>query len=157
MAEKEKKDVEEKKKRRRIKGDAFWKIQGFQKRILKAQEELNEWEISKAEELGLYPDQINWATGAIFDDKAEIRDGKVVNAQVISRLPHEVLRAHKEQGKVFKELSEEMDAFRNNLARKMKVWPDMIDISTGIVADNSWDEIDPDTITEEPEEVVTEE
>lgn len=155
MAEKEK-QVEEK-KRRRIKGDAFWKIQSFQKRILKAQEELNDWQIAKAEELGLYPDQINWATGAVFDDKAEIKDGKVINAKVIERLPFDVLRTHKEQREVFKKLSDEMDTFRNDLARKMKVWPDMIDISTGIVSDNAWEEIDPDAIEDELEEEVTEE
>ena len=99
--------VKKEKKKRRIKGDAFWKLKGFEKKIRKIQEELSEWESKKAEEMKLYPDQINWATGAVFDPLVEIREGQVKNAQVISRLPFDAINEHKEKMKKVKELDNE--------------------------------------------------
>lgn len=145
----EKKKME--KKKRRIKGDAFWKLQGFQKRIREFSEEMSEWEMKTAEENELYTDQINWVTGAIFDPNAEIKDSRVINAKVIGRLPHEIIREHKTMTEKLKKIDTDMVAFRNKLCEQLKVWPDMIDLQTGIVEDDKWDGIDPETETEDEE------
>lgn len=150
MAEKKEK-VE---KKRRIKGDAFWKLKGFQKRIKNLQEELTEWELKKAEELELYPDQINWMSGAIYKDGAEIQNGRVVNAEIISRLPYDVLNEHRAIVNKSKSIDKDMTEFQEKIARQLKVWPDMIDLKTGIIADNDYEGFDPD---EEPEEIIEEE
>jgi len=151
----DKKD-EKKKKKRRIKGDAFWKLKGFEKKIQKVREELSEWELNKSEELKLYPDQINWATGAIFDPKAEIQDGRVVNAQVIERLAFDVLREHMSITEKLKKIDDEMVEYRDKLSAQLSVWPDMINLSTGIIADDNYEAVDPEKVDEpkdEPEPV----
>jgi hypothetical protein len=155
MAEKEKKEKVEKK--RRIQGDAFWKLKSFEKRIKDLQEELTEWELSEAEELDLYPDQINWMNGAIYKDGAEIRDGRVINAETIARLPHDVLSEHKKIIDKSKQIDKDMTEFQNNLSRQMNIWPDMIDLKTGIIADNNYDGFDPDTEDEVTCEEIEEE
>jgi len=136
------------KKKRRIRGDAFWKLKSFEKKIRKWQEELSEWEEKKCEELGLYPDQINWVTGVIVDPKAEIKDGVVVNGHIIDRLPHEVLREHKAKANDLKKIDKEMVDFRDKLCKQLNVWPDMIDLQSGVISDDDYEGVDPD---EEPE------
>jgi len=140
-------------KKRRIKGDAFWKLKGFENKIKDLQEEITEWELKKAEELKLYPDQINWATGAIFDVHTEVENGRVVHGKAIDRLSFEVLNEHKSILDKAKQIDKDMDAFKNKLARQMKIWPDMIDMKTGIIADDLYDGFDPDDESEIEEEI----
>lgn len=145
-------------KKRRIKGDAFWKLKGFEKKIRNWQEELSEWEEKKCEELGLYPDQINWVTGVILDPKSEVKDGKVVNGCIIDRLPHEVLREHKAKASDLKKIDKEMVDFRDKLCKQLNVWPDMIDLQSGIISDDDYEGVDLDEeIETEPVEEMEQE
>lgn len=137
-------DKNEEKKKKRIKGKAFWKLKDFEKKIRDFQEELSEWEINKAEELELYPDQINWNTGAIFDPNAEIKNNQVLNGLVIGRLEHKTLREHKNIIDKVKLIDKEMIEFRDKLANKLEVWPDMIDLKTGVIENDVYESIDPD-------------
>lgn len=149
---------EEKKKKRRIKGDAFWKLKGFEKRVKKFQENLDEWRNEKAEELELYPDLINWATGAIFNDGADIVEGKVMNAKVVGRLDYSVLKEYRKQLEEIKKIDNDMSEFRDSLAKHLDIWPDMIDLKTGVIKDeDDYDGFDPDSDEEEKEEIVKEE
>lgn len=140
----EKKEMEKEKRKRRVMGDAFWKLKSFEKRLRKFQENLNEWETKKAEELGLYMDQINWSTGAVFDPLAEIQEGRVINARVISRLGFDVLREHREQMEEVKQLNKEMVDYRDDLSKHLHIWPDMIDLKNGVISDESYEGINPD-------------
>lgn len=146
MAEKEKK-----KRKRRIKGDAFWKLKSFAKKSKEAQKEVSEWEAGKAEELELYIDQINWITGAIFDPMLEIKEGKVVTGKVIGRLSYDVIKEHKERMVKVESIEKEIIEFRDQLSEKLNVWPDMINLRTGIISNDDYEGIDPDNIEKEIE------
>ena len=122
---------EEKKKQRRIKGDAFWKLTRYRKKMEKAQEELAKWQQEKAEEAGVYADLINWNTGGIFSDATEIVNGVVRNGNIVGRLQKEVITEHRAKIEERMKLNEEIDAYRNKLAKVLHVWPDQIDWKTG--------------------------
>jgi len=154
----DKKEKEEGKKKRRIRGDAFWKLRGFQKKVDKFQEELAEWEMEKLEELKLYPDQINWITGAIVDANAIIEEGRVISGQIVGRLPHEVIKAHKKEIEKLKEIDKELITFLDDLSNKLNIWPDMIDLKTGVIKDEGeYESVNPDTPVEEEKEKEVEE
>ena len=123
--------AEKEKKQRRIQGDAFWKLMAKLKTIKKAQEDLVEWQQEKAEESGVYTDLINWNTGAIFSDTAEIVNGSIRNGQIVGRLDRAIITEHREKIKQLNEIDAELGEYRDQLAKQLHVWPDQIDIKTG--------------------------
>jgi len=142
------------KKQRRIKGDAYWKLNGYLKKTQKMQKDLAEWQHQKAEEstyihfdtgepiTGVYPDLINWQTGAIFNDGAEIVKGMVRNGKIIGRLAKDVLTEYREKMTEQTDLTEEIDAYRNQLAMALNVWPEQIDWKTGKIDTEEFDGIE---------------
>jgi len=131
--------AKEEKKQRRIQGDAFWKLMAKLKKIKKAQEELVEWQQAKAEEAGVYTDLINWNTGAIFSDTAEIVNGSIRNGQIVGRIDREIIAEHREKIKQLNGIDAELGEYRDQLAKQLHVWPDQIDIKTGKIDPEEFD------------------
>lgn len=135
--------------KRRISGEAFWRLKGLLKKIDDAQAELKKWRESKLEEMKKYPDQVNWAVGSIYDPLVEIRDEKVVNAKVIERLPYELLIEHRNKAREIETLGADLEQLRDDLARKLNTWPDAISVRDGVVDAGSLEAVDPDAPKDE--------
>lgn len=139
----------EEKKQRRIRGDAYWKLNRYLKKVQKLQEEMAAWQQEQAETLGVYIDLINWRSGAIFEDTAEVKNGIVRNGKVVGRAGKEILEEYSERNKKMMELQDEVTAYRDKLARTLKIWPDQIDWKTGKIDTEAFDGID---LPEDPAE-----
>ncbi len=126
--------AEKEKVKKRIAGPEYWKLMGLMKELQKLQVKLNEWAEEKAEEMQLYPDQINWNTGSIFDPLTVIVNGKIVEGKVISRLERKAFNEHKKKVVALKKKDDEIGTFREGLAKKLNIWPDMIDFKTGVIS-----------------------
>ena len=145
---------DEKKKQRRIKGDAFWKLNGYLTKAQKDQEELGKWQQKMAEEAviidpvtaqaitGVYPDLINWHTGSIFSDTSEIVNGIVRNGKVAGRLDKKVIAEYQKKMEASRTLNEEVTEYRNKLAKILKVFPEQVDWKTGKVDSEEFDGVE---------------
>ena len=134
------------KKQRRVKGDAYWKLNRYVKQGQEQQEELVAWQQQKAEEAtfidphtaelitGVYFDLINWNTGAIYADGAEIVAGISQNRRVVGRLSREILAEYQKRMEPIKKLNEEIGEYRDKLAVRLDVWPEQIDWMTGKIS-----------------------
>ena len=136
--------AEKKKKQRRIKGEHYWTLQNMLKELKKLNKELTEWQQEQAAELEVYPDQINWAIGAIYDPLTEIEDGRVVRGKIISRIPYELLQESKEKTKAIEEQDAAIVEYREEIANKLDTWPNMIDFKTGEINVKEYSPVDPD-------------
>jgi len=147
--------AKDEKKQRRVKGDAYWKLNGFLKKVQELQKEMAEWQERKAEEAtfidihtaepitGVYPDLINWNTGSVYNDGAEIIDGIVKNGKIIGRIDKKIIVEYKEMLKSMNALNEEISEYRDKLAQRLNVWPEQIDWKTGKI---STEEFDPEEL-----------
>jgi len=135
-------DKKDKKKQKRIKGKAYWKLNGFMNEIKQKQKDLAKWQLEKAEEQDLYPDQIAWGSGAIYDPLAEIVEGKVINGKTIKRLPREIFKEYLDKIKEIDDVDVEVTKYREELAEKLGIWPDMIAYATGKIT-GEYDGIEP--------------
>lgn len=129
-------------KRRRIEGADFWEMYELLKTLEKAQDTYREWLRDKAKSEGCYSDQIKRAEmGLIVNDKGE---KKRCSAEFIAD-------ARAEQ----KKLQGPIDALRTKreeIAKKYKTWPDLIDEKTGEITDEGIERVTiPTDIVAEPE------
>ena len=120
---------------KRVTGEAYWRMRGLVKKLDEATKAIQAWREAECERRSLYPDQVNWAVGAIYDTAAEIRDGQVVNAKVVGRLPLEVLAAQRALIATVRALDEELVEYRDNLARRLRVWPEQIFFKDGSISE----------------------
>jgi hypothetical protein len=130
------------KRKRRIKGESFWRMHGMLKQIESGQEALKQWQDERLAELKLYRDQVNWSTAAVYDPMVEIEDGKIVRGTVIARLPAAVVAAHDEKIKALQAIDRDLGDYRDQLAKRLGLFPKDIDIKTGEVSDDDYDELE---------------
>jgi hypothetical protein len=131
-------------KKRRITGEAYWRLRGLQKQLEEGQKALQKWREEQLEELKLYPDQLNWNTGAIYDPLAEIKDNQVVNAKVIGRVPLEMLADHRAKAAELEEIAAKLVEHREHLAKRLRTWPDAISLKDGTVDGEAYVAVDPE-------------
>ena len=132
----------DKEKVRRIEGADFWALYDLYKKFEDAQTVHKEWLRDNAKKEGCYSDQIKRAeTGLIVNDKGEK-----------SRASAEFIAGARGQLKKLDGPLKAMRTKREELAKKYKVWPDLIDESTGIISDEAIErvEIPTDADKEEP-------
>lgn len=129
-------------KKRRIKGEAFWKIHGFLKSIEDAQEALKKWTDDRAKELGKYRDQINWQTGLIYDPMVEIVDGRIVRGKSIARVPDAMMDEYNAKLDSLRTIDRDLGDYRDQLARRIGVFPQDIDLKTGEVSPADFEELE---------------
>jgi len=148
--------AKEEKAKKRIGGRNYWRIRKLVDEIKEIGKEIDKWQEAEAEKLELYPDQINWGVGSIFDPMVEIVDGQVINAKVIGRLERDLFNAAAEKREALKAKDAELGELRDELAKKLGIWPDMINVNTGVI-EGDYEEVDPDDQPEEKTEKAAEE
>ena len=129
-------------KKRRISGADFWALYDLLKKLEDAQDVHKEWLRDKAKAEGCYSDQIQRPeTGLIVDDKG-----------VKSRCSAEFIAEARVQLKMLREPINALRAEREKIARKYRIWPDLIDEATGEIHDEGIErvEIPTDAPKEEP-------
>jgi hypothetical protein len=142
--------AEKQDRKRRITGEAYWRLRGLQKQLEEGQKQLQKWREEKLEELKVYPDQVNWNTGAIYDPIIEIKkdettgEGRVVNAKVIDRVPLEMLADHRAKGAELEEIAAKLVEHREHLAKRLRTWPDAISLKDGTVDGEAYVAVDPE-------------
>ena len=121
----------EAKKKRRIEGADFWAMYDLLKKLEDAQEVYKNWLRDNAQKEGCYSDQIQRAeTGLIVDDKG-----------VKSRCGAEFILEARAQQKKLRVPSEALRTMRETIAKKYKIWPDLINEGTGEIADEDIERI----------------
>jgi len=136
--------AEKKKKQKRIKGTHYYTMQNMVKDLKKERKEIVKWQNAEAEKLDAYPDQINWLAGSIFDPMAEIVEGKVINAQVIARVPRDIFKQNQEKAAKLEELDDKLINYREDLAKQLDILPSMINLETGVINNKDYEGINPD-------------
>lgn len=144
--------MDEKKKKRRITGESYWKLRGLQKKIEDGNRALQKWREKELEKLKLYPDQVNWATGAIYDPLVKIEGDKIISATVIGRISLELLKEHRDRVAALEPHAVQLVEIRDQLAKRMGVWPDSISLRDGNVDDDGFEAVDPDAPEKAPAE-----
>lgn len=119
-------------KKRRIEGADFWALYDLLKKLEDAQEVYKDWLREKARGEGCYSDQITRPEiGLIVGDKGEKKrcgDDFIKEAQAQQKklqVPIKVLRAKREE-----------------IAKKYKIWPDLINEATGEIDDEGIERIE---------------
>ena len=127
--------ADKKTKKRRIKGELFWKLADAREKSEEALEALREAARNKARELQLYPDQVDFVTGRVVD--------QIDGSKVIKRLDFEVLEWYQGELNKFNEIQKRWRSAQRVAAKACKLPADLIDPKTGEIHDEDVEFVDP--------------
>ena len=142
-------------KKRRIAGKAFWRIRSAMEAIEKAAKELREWREEQAKALEVYPYQLNWGLGVIYseDCTVTVQDKRevVTNGKIERKIPQEILDEDRKRRDEIETKDVSLGQFRDKLAKKLEVHPADIDLKSGVISDDGFEDIDVDMDDEKPQ------
>jgi hypothetical protein len=117
------------KKRRRIRGEHFWAIRKCAQEVDDTRRALQDATQDEAKALNLYPDQVNWDSGATFQVAGDERPN--------GHIPQDALARITEKARAFKEAQKALRDKLNIVAEIVGTWPDVINPATGEITDDS--------------------
>lgn len=153
MTEEKKPEV----RRRRLRGQKLGELRRMMKKLHGAVKALNRCRDDILDAHELFPDQINWGSGILYDVGAKNADGKTeeeraANRIAIGRITKEEQQRERQLRLEVESIDSEIGDLKWELAEKLGCFPADIDSGTGQITGTPVDGVDPDAPQEEPEE-----
>lgn len=134
-------------RRRRLKGQKLGELRAMMKKLERAVKSLNGCRDDILDAHGAFSDQINWATGTIYDVGEKVED-----RTKIGRITKEEETRERQLRREVESIDGEIGDLKWELAEKLGCLPGDIDPMSGQITGTPVDGVDPDAPEEESQE-----